>query len=109
VNDRAVPTPRTDLHGLPSPDGRFLWDARDGHWEPRESWTEIEVEVAAGSGGLDVERLAQAFHMSQRCVHGVGSGKPMQTPGYLAPDREWANDIAAEYARLQAAGSEEET
>lgn len=33
------------VHGLPSPDGRFLWDARDGHWEPRGSWSAIKPEA----------------------------------------------------------------
>jgi hypothetical protein len=48
----------------------------------------------------DVERLAQAWHMTQRCVHGKGSGEPMQTPGYLNPDREVAADLLDEYNRL---------
>lgn len=48
----------------------------------------------------DIERLTQAWHMTQRCVHGKGSGEPMQTVGYLNPDREVARDILDEYARL---------
>lgn len=60
---------------------------------------ETRDEVLAGIGGIDVERLADAMHESQRCGKG-SDGHRVWECRYIAVFRRHADSLADAYAAL---------